>query len=349
MADTTPVRFAIVSPARWGRLLLDAAAESGLLTFVGVFSRSADNAAQIVDKYGGVAYESYDALLADATVEAVLLPTPHFLHHPQAVAAMNAGKHVFVEKPMANSLAEATEMQRLSEARGLVLAVGQQGRRTGGLRKAKELLNSGALGEIALAVAQHGAPIAQQYSADDWETDPNKSPGGPLDNLGVHYIDIMHYLFGPASRVSGFYTKRLTPFAVPDAGIANIEFANGVIGVYTTHQVSTYASQLTLYGTKASLHIRRFGQELELEPVIDTRAAQANGPQREMLTVDGPLPYTTALQEELEDFARCIRQGGTPEVGAREGIQALRIIRAVLEASDSGRYVDVSQSVEARE
>ncbi len=84
--NTPPVRFAIVSPARWGRLLLDAARASPALAFAGVWSRSGDNREAVAAGYGGVAYPTFDALLADPGVEAVVLPTPHFLHHPQAMA-----------------------------------------------------------------------------------------------------------------------------------------------------------------------------------------------------------------------------------------------------------------------
>ncbi len=333
------VRFAIVSPARWGRLLLDAARESDKLTLAAVCSRSAERAEAVTADYGGKVYTDYDALLADPAVEAVVLPTPHFLHFPQTMAALAAGKHVFVEKPMANSLDEARQMKQQAEATNRVLAVGLQGRRTGGIRKAKAMIDGGELGQIALAVAVHSAPIAQNYTADDWETQADKIPGGPLDNLGVHYADLMPFLLGPVKRVSGFYSRAITDFEVPDAATANFEFESGALGVYTTQQVSAYSSRLSLYGTKGVLHINRFGQELHWQNIIDTQAAKAEGPTLTPVEFEGPHPFTTALQEELEDFADCIRQGGQPLVGADEGIASLRIIRAIMESSDTGRAI----------
>ena len=271
-----PVRYAILSPARWGRLLLDSVRSSAKLSFCGVWSRSQRNADDIVAAYGGRRYDSYEALLSDDTVEAVLLPTPHFLHHPQAMAAMRAGKHVFVEKPMANTVEQAQEMQALSEERLLVLAVGMQGRRTGAARMAKTMLDRGDLGQIVLAVGIHGAPIANNYSENDWETDPEKIPGGPLDQLGIHYADLMQYLLGPIVQVSGQLTDAVTPFPVPDAATANYRFANGTLGVYVTHQVSAYVSRLSLYGTQGALHIDRFGQELVRQDIVETPAAKSS-------------------------------------------------------------------------
>lgn len=331
-----PVRFAIVSPSRWGRLLLDAAAESERLTFGGVTSRSAENAAEIVEKYGGAAFPSYDALLADPSVEAVLLPTPNFLHYEQTMAAFAAGKHVFVEKPMANSLDEAAAMKAESELRGLVLAVGMQGRRTGAARTVKRMMESGELGRTALAVATHGAPLLHNKPEGSWYLSREQSPGGPLDQLGVHYLDLLCYFFGPVRRVSGGYTRSHAPYDVPDAAVAVLEMADGTLAVYATQQVSAYVSNLTIFGTVGAVHFRRFGQELLWEDVIPPAAAKKDGPQIRPLEFSGPHPFTTALQEELEDFATCIREGGTPEVGAKEGLAALRVARAVMQAQDGG-------------
>ncbi len=339
IVDTTPVRFGIVSPARWGRLLLDAAQPSSKLVLGGVFSRRTENATAIVEEYGSKAYSSYEALLAAPEIDAVLLPTPHFLHHPQTIAALNAGKHVFVEKPIANTLDEAREMKQLAAANGLVLAVGLQGRRSGGIRKAKAMIDNGDLGQVVMAVAVHGAPIALDYTSDDWETDKEKIPGGPLDNLGVHYADVMPFLLGPVRRVSGFYSSHITPFAVPDAATASFEFESGTLGVYTTQQVSAYSSRLSLFGTKGVLHINRFGQELLWQDIIDTQAAKAEGPTLHPIAFEGPHPFSTALQEELEDFADCIRHGGQPLVGADQGIASLRLIRAIMESNDSGQTI----------
>ena len=117
-----PVTFGIVSPARWGRKLLDAARNSPRLRFGGVFSRNTDNAVEIVRDYGGRIFASYAALLADPAIEAVLLPTPHFLHREQAEEAFAAGKHVFVEKPIAITVADAEAMRDNGQSSSCVAA-----------------------------------------------------------------------------------------------------------------------------------------------------------------------------------------------------------------------------------
>lgn len=335
---TDPVRFGIVSPARWGRLLLDSVKDSSKLKLHGVVSRRINKAQDVVTEYGGKAYENYEALLDDPDLEAVILPTPHFLHYPQTIAALNAGKHVFVEKPMANTVQQAQEMKALAESKGLVIAVGLQGRRAGGFIKAKEMIDNGELGQIVTAVAIHGAPLMLNYTDADWETSKEYIPGGPLDNLGVHYADVLPFLLGPVKRISGMVSSAFTPYDVPDASVATFEFESGTLGVYTVQQVSAYSSRLSLYGTKGVLHINRFGQELQWQDLVDTQAAKKEGPTLQDVPFDGPNPFTTGLQEELEDFADCIRTGNKPFVGADEGIASLQFVRAIMASSESNAF-----------
>lgn len=336
-----PVRFAIVSPGRWGRKLLDAAKASSRLAFTGVFSRDPDKSAGIVTTYGGRTFATYDALLADPEIEAVLLPTPHFLHHSQTLAAVRAGKHVFVEKPIATSIVQAEEMLRASEAAGRVLAVGHQGRHTGGIRKVKAMLAAGELGEIAAVVIVQGFPHALFQTGDDWRTGEMAVPGGQLDELGVHYFDVLQYLFGPARRVTGF-VQRPAPSAPPATATVALHFDGGIIANYTTYSTSVGISRMSLFGSKGALELNRMGQDAcTWQPVSDLATARLGGHPAQAVKFDGPYLVTTALTAELDDFADAIRENRPPQVGAAESLSTLRISRAVMEASETGRTVEL--------
>jgi predicted dehydrogenase len=340
-----PVAFGIVSPSHWGRKLLDAARATPLLRFGGVFSRDPVNAAEIARDYGGKSFPTYAAMLRDPELEAVLLPTPHFLHREQAELAIAAGKHVFIEKPIATSLADAEAIRNAARAAKRVVAVGHQGRRTGAARKARALINAGDIGRVVHLVAVQGFPTAFGWTDDNWRRDPNLLPGGPLDELGVHYFDLMRYLVGPVTHVTGWQVSDVTPGDAPDAATASFRFASGVIGSYTTHFVSVGISQLSLYGTQGSLQLNRFGQELLRQRIVDTQTAKQAGTGLDPVAFDGPLPFTTALTEQFEDFAHCIRDGGEPEVGAREAIAALRVSRAILESARTGRAIELPAEI----
>jgi predicted dehydrogenase len=209
------------------------------------------------------------------------------------------------------------------------------------VRTARRLIDADEIGRVVHLVAVQGFPSAFGWNADAWRRDAARLPGGPLDELGVHYFDTMRYLAGPITRVMGWQRNDLTPGETPDAATASVRFASGAIGTYTTHFVSVGVSTLTIYGTSGALIINRFGQELLRQRLVDTHVATQSGTGVESVPCDGPLPFTTALTEELDEFARCIREGGEPEVGAREAIAALRVSRAVLESSRTGQAVVV--------
>lgn len=336
-----PVTFGVISPGRWGRKLLDAAKASPRLALAGVYSRNPATADEIAATYGGRAYSSIEALLADDRIEAVVIPTPHFLHHPQALAAMRAGKHVFVEKPIATTIAEAEEMLRVSTQTRRVLAVGHQGRHTGGIRRVKAMLDSGELGDVAAVAIVQGYPHALFRTASDWRTGSTAVPGGQLDELGVHYFDVLAYLFGPARRVTGF-VHRPADAAPPDTATVALAFDRGVIVTYTTWATSVGISRMSLYGSKGALELNRMGQDAcTWQPISDLATARLGGHPPQPVKFDGPYLVTTALTAELEDFAGAIREGRPPQVGAAESLATLRISRAAMEASTTGRTVEL--------
>ena len=335
------VRFGVVSPGRWGRKLLDAAKASPLLAFAGVFSRNAKNREEIVRDFGGANYPSFAALLADPGIEAIVLPTPHFLHHAQTLAALRAGKHVLVEKPIATTLAQAEEMLKVGQETGRVLAVGHQGRHTGGIKKVKAMLAAGELGDVAAVVIVQGFPHALFRQADDWRTGETAVPGGQLDELGVHYFDVLAFLFGPVRRVTGF-VQRPGPDRPPDTATVAMHFDGGLIASYTTYSASVGSSRMTILGSKGALELNRMGQDAcTWQPVADLATTRLGGLPAQPIKFEGPYLVTTALTAELEDFAGAIREGRRPQVGAAESLATLRISRAVMEASATGRTVEL--------
>lgn len=341
--NLSPVRFAIVSPGRWGRKLLDAARSSPKLEFAGVTSRSPVTAAEIATHYHGRAYTSLQEMLSDPSIEAVLLPTPHFLHHPQTIAALDAGKHVFVEKPIATTVAQAEEMHALARARGLQLAVGHQARFTGMARTIKDKLVAGELGHVATAVMVQGFPRFLE-SALQWRDTVENIPGGPLDEFAVHYFDLLHFWFGPVKRVTGFVQNALKRSAVPDVATVALEFQSGLIASYTTYFVSVGSSRITLYGTRGAMEINRLGEwHSTWQPVSDLASARAGGSPPEPITFPAPALLSTALTAELEAFADSIRRHTPPPVGAPESIATLRLCRAAMDASATGRTVEIAE------
>jgi len=334
----------IVSPGRWGKKLLDAVADSEALTFGGIFSRDPVKRTQVTSAHGGRDYESYADLLNDPQIEAVIIPTPHFLHHDQGIAALAAGKHIFVEKPLATTLEDAEALTVASRQYQRVLAVGHQARHTLAAQRVRGMLSDGKFGSLASVVVVQGFPLLLNASPDNWRTLEANLPGGPLDEFGVHYFDLLQFWCGPVRRVSGFINRNLTPGNVPDSVTACLEFTSGLIASYTAHFVSVGLSRVTLYGSKGALELNRVGDQPSWwHPVTDMTAARDGGGEPQPVDFGPPSLVSTALQTELEDFADSIRQGRNPAVGAPEALSALRISRAILESAVTGQTVILPQ------
>ncbi len=214
MADK--VKMAFVGLGRWSDMLADGAKRSGRIEIAGGLSRSEDKKTAFSEKFGGAPMKSYEDILADDSVDAVVLTTPNSLHVSHAVEAAQAGKHVLVEKPMALSVAECQKMVAAAKEAGTVLAVGQNTRRAARYRKAAELIRDGSVGEVVLVEGNHSKTQGYRLTPDLWRWSREESPGGPLASFTVHQMDPFNYLVGPVRRISAFIKKfRVSVSMVP--------------------------------------------------------------------------------------------------------------------------------------
>jgi predicted dehydrogenase len=169
-----------------------------------------------------------DAALTEAGADAVYVATPVFLHAPQTIACLRAGKHVLCEKPMALHYAEACSMQRAAEETGCTLGVAYYRRMYPKVNRAKELIAAGAIGLPVFAEAT----LHDWFHPDDglrsWLVDPKRAGGGPLFDIASHRIDLMNYLFGKPQRATGQLSKLVHPGEVEDNATVLIEYESGV-------------------------------------------------------------------------------------------------------------------------
>jgi predicted dehydrogenase len=328
-----PVRVAAIGVGRWGRVLADAAARGTGLEVVACTSRSADHRAAFARAYGCRDSPTYEAVLADPEVEGVLITTPHSLHARQVIAAAEAGKHVFVDKPFTLTVADARRATEACRRAGVVLAVGHQRRRQPASRALKRLLDEGALGRVAQVEGNISADIGFELKPGMWRTVPAETPGGAMTNLGIHHVDTFQYLLGPIARVMAFSRRvALTGLEIDDVTSVLFEFASGSLGYLGTSWVhANRTSVITVHGTEAQAWSEADGTRLYL----------ARRGERERTPV--PLAPVDAVVEELAEFARCVRERARPEVGGEEGMAAVAVLEAVALSARTGRAVDVAR------
>jgi predicted dehydrogenase len=329
----TPLRVASIGTGRWAGTLADAARQGTGLALVACTSRSADHRTAFAKKHGCRDVPTFDAVLADPEVEAVVITTPHSLHAEQIVAAARAGKHVFVDKPFTLTVADARRATAACRGAGVVLALGHQRRRQPASRALKRLIDEGVLGRVTQIEGNFSADygFASTITPEMWRADRSETPGGAMTNLGIHHVDTYQYLLGPIARVMALSRRLVLDIDVEDVTSILFEFASGVLGYLGTSWVpATRTEWIAVHGTEAQAWHEAHGARLSL-----VRPGQS-----ERATV--PLTPAEPLVEELAEFARCVRERARPEVSGEEGIANIAVLEAIVESAKTGRAIEIA-------
>ena len=181
--------------------------------------------------YGVQSWSDLDTALAESDATAVYIATPVFLHAPQTIAALRAGRHVLCEKPMALNYADSLAMQRASEDTRCTLGIAYYRRMYPKVDRARELIEAGVIGRPVFAEATAHDWFNPLGTSRAWLADPKQSGGGPLRDIGSHRIDLMNYLFGKPINAIGHMSTLVQPLDVEDNATVMIEYEGGVRGV----------------------------------------------------------------------------------------------------------------------
>ena len=262
--------------------------------------------------------------------------------------ALDAGKGVYTDKPIAQTLEDALEIKQAVDASGQVFAVGHSARRLSGNRVMKQWIDDGTLGGVTLAEANFSNERGLELTPETWRWYLSKTPGGPLIQLGVHHADNLQYLLGPVGAVTAHQRKLFTDAEVPDATMAILEFESGALGYLGCGWASPGIYQIRLQGTKQNLmydlDFTHWDESHEADE-YSSLVSQAYG-QQERTPVD--LPPTDMFREQLEEFGLAIRGEAEVEVTADDAIRALAIVHTAIESNNqNGKAVEVKPFLDA--
>jgi predicted dehydrogenase len=314
--------IAIVGTGMWAPRLAAAAERAGL-ELVTCFSRDEARRSAFADRFGCEPASRLDAAIVHPRVEGVILATPNDVHEQQALACAERGRHVLVEKPIADSVEAGKRMRRACIEAGVTLMVGHAFRRLGAARRVKQLLDEGALGRVVLAEANMS--LRGTFKAGAWRAERERNRGGPIMQLGIHHVDTFAYWLGPVRRASGRFAHVHTTADIDDVGVLTLEFESRALGTVTGSYVSPKTLSLRLFGSEGVLDYR---SDFSVWP--DAQALDGVT----TLALDGePVEFDERdmLAEELGEFGRCIRGEVEPETGADEGLAALSAVLQALE------------------
>lgn len=288
------------------------------LKIIACSSRSPERRNAFAQKFGAKPYDTYEAVLADPSIDAVILTTPHSLHATHVTQAARAGKHVFVEKPFDVSAIAAQAAAEACEKAGVVLAVGHNRRFAPAALAIRKLVAEGGLGQLLHAEAQFSNPSAMSYTADRWRASRAESPGGGIAGMGVHMIDLLQWMLGPIARVRSLAKRQALKVDIDDTTSALFEFVSGQTAYLGTLTACPRQGYFYLYGTAANAYARVDDHELALQ--------RAGAPKPEPVAI---APVDT-LHAELEAFARACAGGPAFPVPPRDAIHTVAVMEAMV-------------------
>jgi UDP-N-acetyl-2-amino-2-deoxyglucuronate dehydrogenase len=303
----------------------------------------------------GAAWEAdLGALLARPDIDVVSVCVPSGLHAEVAVQAAQAGKHLVIEKPIDVTVAAADRLLGAAAAAGVGLTVISQHRFDAGVRRLRELTESGRLGRLTLGEAAVKWYRSQgYYDSGDWRGTWALDGGGALMNQGVHYLDLLCWIMGPVAEVTALCATQAHEIEVEDVALALLRFTSGAVGLVqaATAVYPGFPERLEVSGTGGSVVVE--GGALRSSELVDERgevgaygvAATPTNPDNQ----DAPADHTAASdpaaladeahRAQLADFLAALDQGGQPLVTGEQARADLAVIRAVYDSARLGRPV----------
>jgi len=325
------MKVACIGMGWWSDVLADAIKRSGKLSIAGCYSRSQDKREKFAAKYGCRAFPSYEALLADRSIEAIVNTTPNAAHLETTRAAAEAGKHVFLDKPIANTIADARAITQVCRKAKVVLALGYQRRRESHFRWVKRQIAEGAFGRLVNAEANISRDRLGQIDLTSWRYSAEGMPGGVMLQIGIHYTDVLEYLLGPVRAASGQCARLVLPGDNPDVASLVLEHENGALSTLNASYASASEYYLmNIYGKEASAYY-----DLHQGLRVLKRGGKTSTPV--------PAEKNDTLVEELEEFMRAVRGDGEPEMGGERATASLAVILAGIRSAREGRRVELKE------
>lgn len=295
--------------------------------------------AALAARYGGTTYDTIERFVRHQPMDAVLVGSPSGVHAEHALAAVGAGLHVLVEKPLDVRAARADDLVVAAERAGVVAAVFFQDRAAPDVAWLKRLVDAGGLGRPVLASARVRWYRPSEYYANSrWRGTWALDGGGAVANQGVHTLDLLLWLLGDVHTVYARTRTAVHAVEVEDTAVACLEFASGAVATFeaTTAAYPGFPRRLELTGTEGTVvleHDRVLLAELRTPPAEPRPRADAN---TNASATSAVVSDARGHQRTVEDFVRAVRGGGRPLCDARDGRRSVALVEAIYRSARDG-------------
>jgi predicted dehydrogenase len=314
---------AIVGLGWWGKTLVKAARDFGApIRFVRGVTLEPETVRDFAAEHNIAIGTSFEEVLADGQVQAVILATPHTKHPEQVRRLAAAGKHIYCEKPFALAKAEAQAMLDACQRAGVVIGVGHHFRLMPSMRVLDELMRDGAFGAIMHVEGNYSHDWLANVPADSWRAAASESRAGGMTGMGVHVLDCLRDLVGPMKRISALSTARALELPSGDTTAALIEFENGATGTLGTTIKTPFRWRIAI-----------FGEKCWAESVSETRAIVRHAGKDDAEVIERPADFH--LGRNLDYFAKAALGQGAFPISPAGILQTAAALEAVFKSVDA--------------
>jgi predicted dehydrogenase len=321
---------AMIGLGWWGKELVRSARTSRLMRFSRGVTLEPDTVRDFAREMNLAIGTSYEDVLADTSIDAVVLATPHTRHRAQVEAAAAAGKHVFCEKPFALTVTDAQAAIAACRRAGVALGVGQNRRLWPSIVKLKELVASKEFGTIMFAEGNYSHDILANTPPDNWRSAPQETRAGGMTGMGIHLLDCFSFLVGPMTRVSALSTRRILPFETGDTTQAMVAFQNGA--------TATIATSLKTPGFVWRCAV--YGSEMWAESLSETRVTLCR---RDGKPETIEMPQTNHIGANLDSFAAAALGQGKFQIDDAGIVHTVAALEAVFASAErNGEWRDIA-------
>jgi predicted dehydrogenase len=322
------LNVAIYGMGTWGSKLIDSVDGSSKIKFVRGVTRNPDTHKDYAAKKGIELVTSYDAVLADKSIDAVVLATPHSHHEAQVVAAAKAGKAVYVEKPLGLTQASAQRAVDAVKAAGVTMCIGFNRRYAPSFLEMMKRIKAGEIGAVQHVEGQHAGPTGFRLNAKSWRATRAEAPGGGMTARGIHTLDSM--LQAAGGLVTSLYAlsdHRTMPAEIDmdDNTSMLMKFSNGVTGYLGACFVTAELYRVHVFGSKGWLEMR--GDNDLVSCTLEGKPEHHR------------FPAISKERAALEAFADAVAAKQTFMVPADQAVNAIAVLEAIEPSAKSGQAV----------
>lgn len=322
------LRAAICGAGHWGtRLIESVQGKSNKIGFIAAVTRNPAEKRALAERFGLTLTARFADVLADRAIDAVILATPHSQHAGEIIAAAKAGKHVFCEKPFTLTRGDAQAAIAACQAAGITLQVGFNRRYAPAYVDMTRRITAGEIGVPRHIDGQFSGPPSYQTEPGNWRSNQIESPGGAMTARGVHVLDSMVHIAGPAATVFAFSERQQHTIDVDDTTACVMRFVNGVTGTLGTLHATSAFYRIHVFGSNGALEMRGETELLACDLAGNIQRITYDAVDKE--------------RAELEAFADAVANGVKFVIAPEEIVNTVVVTEAIAASARSGKAVTI--------